>query len=411
MKKRLLTIAAFASVIMTALYLIVWAMLAIRGVFNPVDFWVYYAAASLIRDGYANQLYDIGIQSQYQLQLLGVPLLNGHALPFIGPPHLAIALLPFAILSPHWAFSFWIAMQLILFVLLIFLYISESSALSLPERIMYLGAFVSFPMLFVTIYKGQLSLIILLCIFFWIKDMRKSNDKGIAFWLLAGSIKPQLIIVPFLLTLLARRWKALAYFMAGAALLTALCAISLGPGSIRDFALSMLRIDSDFSPTPYPVFMYNFKGFLTLILGLGAVPLIRSLTFVGFLCSLIIVIFLWRGRVHIDDEKFDLKMALSILLGIFFCPYLFYYDTLLLVVVTKLFHDYLMRPDKETARWFFIAIIYFIPSLFLETSFIAIAGCIIRWPVILMVVWMLLITFIIYFCPNTFYTSRKNICR
>ena len=408
MKKRLLVFAALISIIMTASYLSIWAVLASHGIFNPVDFWVYYAEASLIRDGYGNQLYDIGIQSQYQLQLLGVLLQNGSVLPFVGPPHLAIALLPFAMLSPHWAFFFWIALQMILVVLLIILYFAESSEISLPERIIYLGAFVSFPMLFVTIYKGQLSLIILFCIFFWIKAIRKGNDQGIAFWLLIGSIRPQLLVVPFLLTILARKWKALVYFMAGATLITALCIISLGPECIRDFLLSMLRVDSNIFPTPWPIFMYNFKGFLSLILGLGALPLIRSLTIAGFLCALISVIFLWRGRVNVDDEKFDLKMALSVLLGIFFCPYLFGYDTLLLVVVAKLFNDYLMRPVKKNAQWVFIVIIYLIPLSFLKSGFIVIAGYMIRSPVILMIIWMLIMIFIIHGCPNTFYTSRNK---
>jgi hypothetical protein len=208
---------------------------------------------------------------------------------------------------------------------------------------------------------------------------------------LIGSIKPQLIVVPFLLTILARRWKALGYFAAGGALITAICAIKLGPESIRDFVLSILGTDSNSIITAILVHMYNFKGMLTLVLGPESLPLIRSLTFAGFLCALIIIILLWRGRVYVDDERFDLKMALSLLLGIFFCPYLFYYDTLLLVVVAKLFHDHLMQSGKETARWLFIAIIFLIPPFFLKSSVIAVAGYVVRSSSILMMLWMLLI--------------------
>lgn len=408
MKKRKLILAAFISVIVTILYLILWGWLASRGVFHPIDFWVYYAEATLIWDGHGNQLYNVGLQSQYQLQLLGVLPLNGHVLPFVGPPHLAIALLPLATLPPYFAFSFWIALQIMLVVLLVWLYVEDSPSLSWPERIITIGAFCSFPMLFVTIYKGQLSLIILFCIFCWFKQMCKGSDKGIAFWLLLGSIKPQLIVVPFFLTLLARRWKALAYFVAGATLLTALCTVLLGLESIGDFVLSMLSIDSNFSPTPYPAYMYNFKGFLTLVLGLGAVPLIRALTFAGFLFALVIVIYLWRGRVDIDDKNFRIKTALSLLLGIFFCPYLFYYDTLLLVVVAKLFHDFLMNSFKESVKWIFLLIMYTIPIFFLESSMISVAGLNIRWPVILMISWMLSISYIIHYHSEVIYSSSQR---
>ena len=387
MTKRLLVFAAFVSVIITALYLSAWVELASRGSFNPVDFWSFYTGAVLVGSGHGNQLYDLGIQSQYQFQLLGAFPLNGRVLPFVSPPHLSLALLPLAILSPNWAYSFWFALQLVLVILLIHLYIAKSSELSCSERIISIGALVSFPILFVTIYKGQLSLIILLCIILWIREMRKGNDQGTAVWLIIGSIKPQLMVVPFLLTILARRWKALAYFAAGGTLITAICAILLGPEIIGDFVLSMLRID--LLQSDLIVYMYNFKGFLALILGLVSLPLIMSLTFAGFLCALIIVVILWRGRVYVDDERFDLKMALSLLLGIYFCPHLYYYDTLLLVVVAKLFHDYLMQSGNKTARWLFIAIIFLIPSFFLESSFIAVAGCIVRWSAILMILWML----------------------
>jgi hypothetical protein len=380
MAKRLLVLVAFVTVIITALYLYAWAKLANSGSFNPVDFWAFYTGAVLVWDGHGNHLYDLGIQSQYQFQLLGALHLNGRVLPFIGPPHLALALLPLAALSPIWAISSWIALQMILLVLIIRLYIAENPELTWPERIVYIGALVSFPILFVTIYKGQLSLIILLCIILWIREMRKGNDQGTAIWLLIGSIKPQLIVVPFLLTILARRWKAIAYFAAGGTLVTVICAISLGPGSIRDFMLSMLRIDSNFHATLL-IHMYNFKGFLTLILGPESLPLISSLTFAGFLCALIIVILLWRGRVYVDDKRFDLKMSLSLLLGTFFCPYLFYYDTLLLVAVAKLFHDYLMQSGKKTLS----------PPFFLKSSIIAVAGYMVRWSSILMILWMLLI--------------------
>jgi hypothetical protein len=392
MTKRLLVLAAFASVIITALYLSVWVELASRGAFNPVDFWALYTGAHLVWDGHGNQLYDFGIQRHYQFQLLGAFPLLDRVLPFISPPHVALALLPLAIFPPQWAYTCWLALQMILIVLLLRVYIAESSGISWPDRIIWIGAFVCCPMLFVTIYKGQISLIILLCIILWIREMRKGNDNGIAVWLLIGSIKPQLIVVPFLLTILARRWKALAYFAAGGTLIAAICAISLGPESIRDFVscmLSMLRIDSGF--TVSSVHMYNFKSFLTMLLSPGSLPLIRSLTFAGFLCALIIVILLWRGRVYVDDERFNLKMALSLLLGIFFCPHLFYYDTLLLVVVAKLFHDYLMQSGKESARWLFIAIIFLIPPFFLKSSVIAVAGYVVRSSSILMMLWMLLI--------------------
>jgi hypothetical protein len=391
MTKRGQELAAFAGVIVTVLYLCLWVVLANRGIFNPMDFWIYYPAAVLVLDGHGNQLYDLGMQSQYVFRLLGAFILNEGFLPFVGPPHLALALLPLAMLPPVWAYFSWIASQVILVVFLVRLYIADSSDLSWPERIISIGAFVSFPMLFLTIYQGNFALIMLLCIILWLREMRKGNDQGTAFWLLVGSIKPHLIVMPFLLTILARRWKALAYFAAGGTLIIMACAISLGPESIRDFVLSILRVDSNVLVAPLFEYMYNFKGFLTLILGPRSLPLISSLTLAGFLCALISIIFLWRGRVSVDDERFNLKMAFSLLLGIFFGPYLFYYDTLLLVVVAKLFHDYLMQSGKETARWIFIAVLFLVPPFFLLSGFVVVAGRIVRWPAILMMTWMLLI--------------------
>jgi hypothetical protein len=68
--------------------------------------------------------------------------------------------------------------------------------------------------------------------------------------------------------------------------------------------------------------------------------------------------------------------------------------------VAKLFHDYLMQSGKGTARWLFIALIFMIQTVWLETRFIVVAGYNVRWPAIIMMSWMFFLFLLITFLDN-----------
>ena len=103
------------------------------------------------------------------------------------------------------------------------------------ERALALAAILSFPMLFVTLYKGQVSLIVLVSLLGWWRGLREDDDRRTGLCLVAFAVKPQLFLVPILVTALRRRLRALAWFAAGAVAVALVTLAVTGPGPFVDF--------------------------------------------------------------------------------------------------------------------------------------------------------------------------------
>ncbi len=388
MIRRLLLWAALGGSLLAGVHLYRWAALAGQGYFRPIDFYSFYVGAAIVRDGLGSRLYDFGLQAQYQIGLFGEPLSGGFLLPYVSPPQFALLLMPLAWFKCSVALFIWLGMQIALAGALVQCCLRGSAQLPLHERILLLAALVSFPMLVVTVFKGQLSLVLLLCVIGWIEALRRGSDLGVAGWLLLGSVKPQLILVPVLLTIMARRWRALFILAASAGSILLLCGLILGPACLTGFVAATRWVDSNYDHRlVYPAYMYNFKGFLTLLLGLNHLPLIKILSSAGLVAAAVLIACLWRARVETRDRKFDLKVALSLLLGLFFTLHLYYYDVLLLVAVAYLFHKYFVQTGRILQRGLFLGAALLFPPLFLESALISLGGHWVRWPIVLMVAW------------------------
>jgi hypothetical protein len=372
-------------VVVGALYLGYFAWLAAAGRFLPVDFDAFYTGAALLRDGHSARLYDLALQARYQLDLLGRLPLNGNVLPFVSPPHLAVVLLPLAYLPLGAAFAAWTLFQLVLVA-----WLARECArpcATTAGRITVLCALAAFPMLFVTLYKGQVSLVVLVSLLAWMRALEGGRDGAMATALLIGTVKPQMILVPLLITACQRRGRALVLFTGGGLLLVALAAAVAGPGSLVAFLDTTRRLDASFDHRiVYPAYMYNFKGALTLLLGTQP-ALIAAATRLALLLALVATVALfWRRRQ--DDDTLPLRLALALLLGIFFSLHLYYYDALLLVAVAVAFDAHLHRfaPGWRAA---FLGLAYTVPLLFLEDAWIDLGGRAVSWPAVLMVGWAL----------------------
>ncbi len=219
-----LALAACAS------YLAWWSSLARAGQFLPVDFDALYTGAAIVRDGRAGRLYDLGLQASYQAALLGFLPLRGGPLPFVSPPSVAACLEPLAALPIGDAHRVWTALQLAL-VAALAAGAWRGTGPRPGERALALAATLSFPMLFVTLYKGQVSLIVLVSLLGWWRGLREDDDRRTGLCLVAFAVKPQLFLVPILVTALRRRLRALAWFAAGAVAVALVTLAVTGPTS------------------------------------------------------------------------------------------------------------------------------------------------------------------------------------
>jgi hypothetical protein len=343
-----------------------WVWMCAEGLFWRADFSAFYTGYTLILDGRGDRLYDLDRQAEYQAYLLPERPAGEGLLPFVHPPHAAVALTPLGLLSRPAAFALWSALQVGMCVLacrfLLRLQVDQDAA----ARWVTIATVLAFPPLFSSFQMGQVSLWCLVCQLGFVCALKDRRPLGIAAWIVAGSIKPQLMVMPCMLLLALRRWRELAWLASFFAVIAGLATLVLGPRCWLDY-LDLLRVHARHFGTSGvdPLIMYNVKGLLTSLLGQGRAELINQVTVGAWLASLVFIAWLWRGRRRLDGTDWRGKLALSFLVGILVNPHLNPMDALTLVLPAVLFHAQLISDGRRQQAAAFAAVAVCCPLLFL----------------------------------------------
>jgi hypothetical protein len=313
------------------------------------DFTAYYTGGLLAG---SPALYDLEAQERVQREMLAR---EGHAqgpqfLPFINPPH---AVLPFAFLArlaprPR-AFVAWLVLQLALTAYVARLLWRVASERTTWERLFIISLTLALPAVLYTYLNGQLSLFILACLLQHHLSLHEGAETKGGLWLALATLKPQLTVLPAAALFASRRLRALAVFAACVLLLVAVSSLLLGWHRWVEYPALLSKVGATFGGRygADPRAMPNLKGLLSRTLGGDGVQAINALTYTFFFLSIILTLFLWRAGL-----SFDLSMALTILLNLFFSPHLNPQDTLLLAAPALLLYLYLRRrrlPHKPLA--------------------------------------------------------------
>jgi hypothetical protein len=181
------------------------------------DILAFWAAGRLILEGRPGDLYDATALTTLQRTVIPEPIgMNGY-MPFINPPVAAVAFAPLAVLSEPVARVAWAALNVVL-VAAAGLWLSRG----LPGRerlVATLLVATSFPA-YHALAEGQWSIVLLVASLAALAAARRGA------WGLAGLaigvlwLKPQFIVLPLILLVLARRWRAV-----GAAIATGAIAV------------------------------------------------------------------------------------------------------------------------------------------------------------------------------------------
>ena len=349
-------------------YVALWGMLAWQGLFWRADFTAYYTGWSIARDGLGERLYDFDLQTRYQQQILSGRSFSQGLLPYLNPPHATIPFIPLALLPLPAAFVFWTLCQVALLIGLARLLLQIAREWEARERWLMLSAVAAFPPLLFTFQLGAFSLLMLLCVlqFYW--SLKQGRERGAGLWLLLGTVKPQIVLLPSLALIGARRWRALAVILGGGATLLLISGLLLGWQSWAGF-LNALRTTSTFFGVfgIVPTTMYNFKGTLALILGNQQGALINQLSLVALAAVAALILWLWRVPWRPEEPAFDLRMGLTILLGLLFNPHLHRQDGVVFIAPAVLFYAYLRQ--RGLSRWAFAAWALACPLIVLVSEF------------------------------------------
>ncbi|HSH81492.1 MAG TPA: glycosyltransferase family 87 protein [Herpetosiphonaceae bacterium] len=375
---------------LAAIYAVLVVVMAWQGRLEGGDFTAFYTGWTIVRNGDGPRLYDWDLQARYQQQILHGRVFNGGLLPYVNPPHATLPFVPLASVSRTTALLLWMLLQVALLFWALRLLHSVAASWTATERHMLLTAVLAFRPLYLTFVLGTFSLLMLVCFLQFYLALKRTHDTRAALWLVAGTVKMQLMLLPGVLLLAGHRWRALGAALLAGGAAGLLSAAVLGWQTWIGYFQMLRTVNGIFGRNGiWPEGMYNLKGTLTLLLGNENGPLINQLATLGLLVGALLALLIWHGSWQPESPRFELKMALTLLLGLFFGPYVNQHDGLLLVMPALLFYDYLRR--REIPRRLYAAFVLSCPFLFLVGEGLVGNRLGIRLPVVAMIVlfgWM-----------------------
>ncbi len=310
------------------------------------DFASFYTAGKIIREGNAQNLYDLKMQWQVQQEFASTVTIRRGPLPFVRPPFEALLFFPLTYLRYPIAFIIWSAIKILGVMCVPYLLKPYLPGFSVPLFVKGLLCLSFFP-IGLDLLQGQdavFLLVILSAVFVFVRE-GKQGRAGLTLGL--GLIKFHLIVPMFLIFLLRKQFKLMWGFLA--------TAITLGLISVPIFGLRIVLV--------YPRYLWelsqrngvgmvfltqmpNLRGFLGLIA--GKLPYIHLLWVVIplSLFSIIFTSFLWNRSddFDVDAAGFSLMLCVSLLISY----YAYGYDMAFLLVPILLYCGRDIRSSCQT---------------------------------------------------------------
>ncbi len=367
------------------IFIYVWLSAAQKDYFEHIDFTTFYTAGSIARDGLGRSIYDLDVQSEYQSKILNENISQTEIFPFNNPPFVVYPFILFSRLPLRSAFFLWTILQSGMLLWLFYLLYRFSANWMPVERWLMISGVMAFTPLLIDFMLGTFSLLLLLCIFQFYSDLKKEHGVRSAGWLMLEFIKPQIALLPCFLLLGARRWKTIGTVVVIGICLGIVTTFSFGWQTWLDFSRNITTASSNFNSFGIvPAIEYNLKGFLTMLMGDSRSGLINHISMVALLLSVVFVLWIWRDPWQVNHDRFEVKFSLTIMLSLVLSLHLNPYDSLLLVLPSILFYNYL-RERRTTGLAFGIFLIC-CPYIFLFDFFILNGRMGFHFPFLLMVV-------------------------
>lgn len=374
----------------TSLRLLIAAQLVLAAMFaapvltgDPLaynDILSFYTGGAIVRDGQAEKLYDLGLQTAYQAKAFGLESSDSRygLLPFINPPHVALIFTPLAYLSPKAAASVYLALNCLIAAWVLRRLWLLAAGWSRTEQMLLVTTTLATEVLWYNLGTGTITLLAFVCLIEYYLAMRAGRDSRAALWLVAATIKPQLILLPALIPLAQRRWRLVVIALALGLFVGLGISLSFGFHIWADYLRLLRHVGAHGEAyRAFPMLMDNLR----MILYRTVTPaVVMPLVYLALLAGGISVFWMWRS-----DREFDLRFALTVLLGLFLAPHSNYQDTLVAILPAALSYDFVRRKRGRLVRAFqvFMLIATFLPAALIFTGYFPTLQWI--WPVPLIV--------------------------
>jgi Glycosyltransferase family 87 len=316
------------------------------------DFISFYTGWEMVRNGDGPRLYDLQLQNAYQAELWGStgPPFHFRMLPFVNPPHAALIFMPLAYLSPKSAAFVFLGFNCLVGVWVLRRLWQLAAGWSQSARLLLITTILGTEVFWYGLATRTLTLIVLACLIEYYRALKGGRDLGAAVWLIAATIKPQLILLPGLITLALRRWRLIAIVFSLGILIAFGISLGLGFHIWTDY-VRLLR-EVSFHGEVYgasPLLMNNLR--MILYRTLPSV-VVLPLVYIGLIAGMAATFWLWRSA-----RAFELKFALTLLIGLFVAPHLNYQDTLIAFLPASILYEHTGLKSRGVSRVFQLLLI------------------------------------------------------
>jgi len=371
-------------------YAIIWFSVLWGNLYWKADFTAFYTGLIIVRDGFGSCLFDFDLQATFQQNILDDKIFRDGLLPFVWPPHTIPPLIPLAWLSLKNAYTAFSILQIISLLGIVYL-VKIILQNFIPEiKILCAVLLTALPATCYSLIIGNYSIFILLSILGFYYSIKKKNDFSAGAWLALGSVKPQLVLMPVLMLIAGKKWKSVSGFVVSILPFIALSIYMFG-WKIWIYYLIIIKEFGKYLDYMgvYPEAMYNLKGILYSISGNQHVNAITTLTLIGLLLSVVLTTFLWHKKFDTQSSDFELRFALTVLLGLFFSPHLNGHDY---VLVFAALMALIVYTGNSNASLSLVKLFSIFPVLFLATEIVFKINVGIKFPTLVMIVMMVWIS-------------------
>jgi len=354
------------------------------------DFTAFYTGLIIVRDNLGTSLFNFDLQSALQQNILEGKSFKDGLLPFVWPPHSFPVFIPLAWLSLKNAFLVFSFLQFIALIIIAYFTKKILQDYILEVIILSIVLLTSLFPIYYTFILGNHSLFILLSISGCYYSLKKGKDFYAGAWLALGTIKPQLILMPVVMLIVGKKWKAMGGFVLTVLPFMIMSTYMLGWKVWLEY-LSVLREAAQYSNFMgfYPSAMYNLKGTLYSSIGSHRWDLIILMSTIGLLFGLIFTLLLWYKKFDTQSSDFELRFALTVLLGLFFSPHLYGHD-FVLVFAALLF--LIVYAGNNSGSLSLVKLFSVFPLLFFATEIVFKINVGIRFPTLMMIIMMVWIS-------------------
>ncbi|HEX8969737.1 MAG TPA: glycosyltransferase family 87 protein [Chloroflexota bacterium] len=309
--------------------------LGFRDAMLATDFRAYYTAGRMLLGGVRSDFY--APDTQWVWQHAWAPEVTGPAdlSPFRNPPFVAAIFAPLALLPAEIAFGVWSSVNVALLITLLVFGQRALAGCSARTRRRAVLLSVSFLPVVVALLLGQLSLLLALALLGAWAAFRSGHDARAGLWLAILLAKPQFLVLPALVLLIHRRWRAIGALV-GISVVLGLVSIALlgvdGMSSYVGLTTGTLGWQDSLAISPQR--MYTWRGLLQLLWQTDDPAPVQGYWLAGALLATLVTLAAWTRswKWNPAGAGFDVRWAMVTVAALFTSPYANFHDVSLLVV-------------------------------------------------------------------------------